>query len=126
MSPLAQLLREIRHELGLSQLKFAEALGLKGPQVCYMEAGKRYAPTLTKLKPAMDRLKLTPHQQEMIIGASHRSPKMVRIPANAPQSAFSCFSTIQEDFHHFHEEDFSELEEQAKRISEKRKQVGVA
>lgn len=126
MSPLAQLLREIRHELGLSQLKFAEALGLKGPQVCYMEAGKRYAPALTKLKPAMDRLKLTPHQQEMIIQASHKSIKTMKIPANAPRSAFSCFATIQENFHHFHEEDFSELEEQAKRISEKRKQTAVA
>ncbi|WP_144373897.1 helix-turn-helix domain-containing protein [Vogesella urethralis] len=126
MSPLAQLLREIRHELGLSQLKFAEALGLKGPQVCYMEAGKRYAPALTKLKPAMDRLKLTPRQQDMIIGASHRSPKMVRIPANAHQNAFSCFATIQADFDYFHAEDFLEIEEHAKRISEKRKQTAVA
>ncbi len=90
-----------------------------------MEAGKRYAPALTKLKPAMAQLKLTPHQQEMIIGASHRSPKIVRIPANAHQNAFSYFSTIQVGFHYFHAEDFLEMEEHAKRIYEKRKQTAV-
>jgi|GEM_PF-2932012 len=91
-----------------------------------MEAGKRYAPALTKLKPAMDRLKLTPHQQEMINEASHKSPKTMRIPANAHSSAFSYLATIQEDFHYFYAEDFSKLEEQAKRISKKRKQAGLA
>ncbi|WP_152681676.1 helix-turn-helix domain-containing protein [Chromobacterium subtsugae] len=123
MSPLAKLLREIRQEFGLSQLKFAETLDLKGPQVSYMEAGKRYAPTLPKLEAAKLWLRLSARQRDMIISADRTSPKLIKIPANAHEGAFIFAAAIQEDFRCLEGEDFFKLADYVRSLANSRQNL---
>lgn len=121
MSPLATLLREMRIAYGLSQVKFGEIIGLLPPQICYMENGRRYAPSVLKLKPAMAELGVTIDQWKMILEADKQSPKVIRVPTNAPESAFLLINTLIENFQYFTEEDFDFLEKKVRELAEKRR-----
>lgn len=88
VAPLARQFARFRASRGESLDRIGAVIGVAGSHLSEVERGKRYPPPLVTLQPLINYLSLTHDEVRLLIQASERSPKKLRVPPDAPEEAF--------------------------------------